>query len=350
MITKSLQFGKALSASLLVILLAIGMTEAFAQTQVATLQHGDDVSVFYGTNAFVEANTAAQTGDIITLSSGTFNGTNITKAITLRGAGCAIDTVSGIYPTIIPNYIQLNVTDNSASLIVEGILFSGIVRYVTLNHPKFIKCNFEEFAYNNSSSSMDYAQIINCKFMSFAILGTTRNTTLINSVIWSPVGYQNGSLVSITAFNSFLRLSSHSYSYEFNAYNCIIAKVDGGNYGISLNSNSVAYNCIGIRVGNSSVFDYCQAFNCINETYSQIFETFNPGNNDTFSFDEPLILNESIATGFLGNDGTQVGIYGGIMPYSIRPSYMVIEHCNVANRSTIDGKLSVEIEVITEGE
>ena len=66
--------------------------------------------------------------------------------------------------------------------------------------------------------------------------------------------------------------------------------------------------------------------------------------------DEQFILKDEIATGFLGGDGTQVGIYGGMLPYSNRPTYMVLKRCNVASRSTIDGKLSVDIEVVTEEE
>ena len=62
------------------------------------------------------------------------------------------------------------------------------------------------------------------------------------------------------------------------------------------------------------------------------------------------MLKDKILSNFQGNDGTQVGIYGGFLPYSSRPTYMVLKRCNVANRSTIDGKLSVDIEVVTEGE
>ena len=338
----SLQFGKAMSAALFVLLLSVaGMKDAFAQTQVATLQHGEDISIFYGQNAFVEAHTAAETGDVITLSSGTFTPTNITKAITLRGAGCAIDTVTGTYPTIIPNTFQIDITNDTAFLTIEGIFFSGTVSLQTLNHPKFIKCNFQSFNYYYSSTGMQDAQIINCKFRYFSFTHTS-NTTIINSVIWEASNMDVTS-ISATAYNSIIRLY-HS-AFALGAYNCIIIANYYNGYS-QLKQNSTAYNCIGIK-NRAGAFG-CQTFNCIdNKTYSEVFETFT---GDSFSFDEPFILKEDIATGFLGTDGTEVGIHGGIMPYSIRPSYMVIDHCNVANRSTIDGKLSVEIEVVSEGE
>ena len=53
----------------------------FAQEQLATLKHNGNISVYYGANAFVEAYNAAENGDIITLSDGTFNATTISKEI-----------------------------------------------------------------------------------------------------------------------------------------------------------------------------------------------------------------------------------------------------------------------------
>lgn len=77
-----------------------------------------------------------------------------------------------------------------------------------------------------------------------------------------------------------------------------------------------------------------------------MFETF----TGTFEYDASFVLKDEIATGFHGTDGMQAGIYGGFMPYDIRPTYMVLKRCNVGSRTTIDGKLSVDIEVIAEEE
>lgn len=78
-------------------------------------------------------------------------------------------------------------------------------------------------------------------------------------------------------------------------------------------------------------------------SYSDIFETF----DGTVTFDNIYQLKEEIANSFYGNDGTEVGVYGGMMPYNPRPSYMIIRRCNVAGRTTEDNKLSVEIELNT---
>ena len=56
-------------------------------------------------------------------------------------------------------------------------------------------------------------------------------------------------------------------------------------------------------------------------------------------------LTDEAKTAFLGDDGTEMGMYGGVMPYNSTPSYPQITKMNVANKATADGKLSVEIEV-----
>ena len=335
----SLHLGKALSAALFVLLLSVaGMKNALAQNLVATLKHGDNLSFYYGANALVDAHEDAETGDIITLSSGSFAPTTITKAITLRGAGCMEDTISGVHPTVIPGDMHFNVEDTVNYLTVEGVFFSQNVYRHWLFHPKFVKCNFNSFNYYYDS--MDNAQFINCVLKSIDFYNSS-NTTLINCVVWNTPSLSSSDR-TLTAFNSVIRLTV--YAHAVNAHNCVFIK---GVWGSCLDQYSVAYNCIGIRDNNPSDHSVFQAtnYNCmeVNEL-SEVFETFN-GN---FSYEEAYILKEEIATGFLGDDGTEVGIHGGYIPYAPRPSYQIVRHYSVPKKSDNEGHLNVEIEVYTE--
>lgn len=142
-------------------------------------------------------------------------------------------------------------------------------------------------------------------------------------------------------YNSIICESGQLFSVS--AHNSIIIKRTA----VSPPNNTCEFfNCIGVKIYNGySPFGNGYTSNCVTySSYEEIFESF----NGEFSLDEPFILKEEIATSFLGSDGTQVGIYGGLMPYNPRPSYMVVQRCNVANKSTIDGKLSVDIEVVSE--
>ena len=335
---------RALYAALFVLLLSVaGMKNAFAQNQVATLQHGDDISVYYGTNAFVAAHDAAVDGDIVTLSSGSFNvPSTITKAITLRGAGVVSDSLAGTAPTIFAQRVTINVSNDSIPFQVEGILFSNEMQHMTMVNPKFTRCSFNKIT-NYYQTAMSNAQFVNCviKEVSF---GHSYNTTLINSVIWDSKDISQSS--TVVFYNSLIRVRSNGSSLEgLSAFNSVFV-MDSDNSNLTPKTTCSFFNCIGIGLGVSAPFGNGFTSGCTTySSYEDVFESF----TGTFSLEEPFILKDEIATGFMGSDGTQVGIHGGFMPYSNRPSYMVLKRCNVANKSTIDGKLSVEIEVVTEG-
>ena len=337
----ALQFGKAMSAALFVLLLVVvGSKNALAQTLVATLQHDGEITCFYGNSALSEAYNAAENDDIITLSRGNFSLSSITKAITLRGAGILTDTILGSYATTITSAITAEIDNNSASLTIEGIRFTNSFKYISLSNPRFIKCYFGTFNSNDANSTMSNAQFVNCRINEINNAGT--DATVINSILWSC------KCDFSMAYNSYINIGSSNYP-TINAFNCI---VKGGWYDnmwnvymYQLNQNSLAINCIGIKGSlNNAIKQNCWLF----DDYSSVFETFTGSNYDVYT--EQLILKEEIANTCLGDDGKEVGIYGGNVPYNNRPNYMVIKRCNVANQSTIDGKLSVEIEVVTEEE
>ncbi len=104
---------------------------AGAQNEIMTavLQHGSDVSVFSGANAFVSANAAAVDGDVITLSSGAFNVSDITKSITVYGAGFEKDETTSTEVTRINGQLNLGVSGEGtlADVHLEGIFFNSNV-------------------------------------------------------------------------------------------------------------------------------------------------------------------------------------------------------------------------------
>ena len=63
-----------------------------------------------------------------------------------------------------------------------------------------------------------------------------------------------------------------------------------------------------------------------------------------FSREEHFLLTEEAATTYLGTDGTQVGIYGGDMPYDPTPASPHVKKFSVKS-TTEDGKLRVSLEV-----
>lgn len=104
---------------------------AWAQNEIMTavLQHGSDVSVFTGANAFVNANAVAADGDVITLSAGAFNVSDIKKSITVYGAGFEKDEATSTEVTKINGQLNLGVSggETLADVHLEGIYFNSHV-------------------------------------------------------------------------------------------------------------------------------------------------------------------------------------------------------------------------------
>ena len=120
-----------------------------------------------------------------------------------------------------------------------------------------------------------------------------------------------------------------------------------GQPGDRSNNAFTSYYCIGFNgyVNNTSYFDMGEIGSVHHlHNYSSldaIFKSFNTTTTltDTTSFE----LHDSIATNVLGNDGTQVGIYGGLYPFNPRVNYHKV---TVPIQTTSDGKLNVDIEPI----
>ena len=64
-----------------------------------------------------------------------------------------------------------------------------------------------------------------------------------------------------------------------------------------------------------------------------------------YSDDNDYKLTEEAKALIKGTDGTEVGIYGGNLPFDPTPTNPQISKFNVAAKTTADGKLSVDIEV-----
>ena len=315
------------------------MIFAQLQTQVATLKHGNNINVFYGQDAFKDAYDAAVSGDIITLSSGTFNATDINKPITLRGAGCMDDDEQNTLATVIPGTFSVSISDLSNYLTIEGIIFEGEFGFDYLINPTFVRCSFDVIHWRNYST--ENAQFINCRINHYNSCNM-HNTTFRNCIIWDCRDGYSGDTAdnAIIAYNSYINIMQHHTNLT--TYNCILNKGTAGTH--LMTGSSVAYNCIEICWYSNDVIE--TGYNCwrYGEVYD-VFETYIDESNYEW-VTEPLILKDEVIEHCLGTDGTQVGIYGGAIPYNARPTYMVPNRSTVDQQSTPDGKLNVHIEVL----
>ncbi|MBP5547128.1 MAG: hypothetical protein J6X59_07645 [Bacteroidales bacterium] len=334
-------------AILLVLSLIMSVT-TFAQQQLATLNHNDSITVFYGVDALNQAHSAAVNGDIITLSSGVFNSFTITKAVTIRGAGAWTDSLGN--QTTIRNNCWLDVSQDSLyHLTIEGIYFLNDV-YVGstgLYNPQFLKCYFDQKFYCRSTNEglMQNAMFVNCyldKWFASYDNGTNgaKNTQFVNSVIDESWDY---SCPDIFVNCMVTQDPQAQFILKRVFQNCVLCYDFSSSICPSQNSYT-AFNCIFIQ--------WNTGISCGNLFSGHPNHTLwnMRGWNTVFKTDGYYELNDSIAATCLGLDGTQVGIYGGAMPFNPRVTNPIIKSINVATRSTADGKLPVNIEVVSDDE
>jgi hypothetical protein len=323
-------------------------TLTFAQQQLATLNHNDSITVYYGPSALQQAHNAAISGDIITLSPGSFNSVNITKAVSIRGAGMFSDTAAGTAPTILIDNFTVTINNDSLhTLYMEGIYMAGAIMYYSkIFNPQFVRCYFRQIA-PTQSNTMENACFINCVMETFengfdSDIAYSRNAQFVNSVILWLRHYGNPSLINCVAqlYNGPDVLNHVSVNNSIVYWN-----------GISDQINAyTSFNSIGINIGTSTNRSFFNATGLPNHNlhnfygFASVFKNFRGSYSDGITFE----LLDTVAATCLGSDGTQVGIYGGIMPFDPSVRNPLIKKCNVASRSTADGKLAVDIEIVSE--
>ena len=338
----------------LVLMGSIGATTVSAQsTVIATLSHEGNITTFYGAPALKQALNAAVDGDIITLSPGTFQAADINKSITLRGAGYVLNTETHTEPTIISGDFRISGTNG---LTIEGIYHNAQMRYdcysvdLINTNAKFIKCKFtsidSERNYYNIAGLVD-AQFINCKIINFIYLSYNSNASLINCIVNNPhmygenensyYNFQNCVITGLDA-NNYASWRLHRSSF----YNCIIYVNTHTNW--SLSSTNSGYNNLCINTDGHQKF-FSAIPTSTNNSYETDFTKVFKDYTGTYSDDLSFELTDEAKQKYVGSDGTEIGIYGGVMPFDPTPSNPQITKLNVASKSTANGKLSVDITV-----
>ena len=188
---------KKLFFSLVATMMAATVT--FAQnTLVATLTHGDEITMYYGTSALIQAHNDAVAGDVINLSGGTFDcyGTEITKAVSIRGTG--IDSEN---PTYIKSLTINGPTSDTYRFSMEGIRVpdaNSVTLKGSFENALFTKCQFYGLYCQNSSVSAKNMRFIDCKItdsQAFLLRGTS-SVQFINCYV---NGFSNETPTTATA-------------------------------------------------------------------------------------------------------------------------------------------------------
>ena len=308
-----------------VVAMAVCSVSAFAQnTLVATLTHGDEIRMFYGTNALQQACSAATHGDVINLSGGSFQSTKITKAVAVRGTG-----IHDANPTYIVNDFDVEIPANvTEKLSFEGCRITNAITIKgTLSNAYFLKNSLSAVYVFSSNGNMDNGMFVNCDVYRMSLYGQS-TAQIINSYV-----DRFSNLGKLASFVNCVINTNNGYAHLYNCcqfVNCIMYGMNGSCFP----STCSAINCVGLDANKKAFRDMSLKENC---SYAgmDIFQGSNVWKD----------LTDEAKAKYLGIDGTPVGKFGGMIPYDMTPSYPQITKMNVAAKTTADGKLSVEIGV-----
>lgn len=299
--------------------------------QLVTLQHGENMTAYYGMDAFKDAMEASAAGDMITLSGGTFNATTINKAVTIQGAGYVEDIANNRYLTRISGDLNIDLPEGASGLVIEGIWNNHNVKVVSSISDFILKrCRIDRFFFEGQSKN---CLILQCRFCDFHPDAHAQNLLVLNSTFNWIFGNE----------------SDATLCYE----NCVIV-TNGGSYSINEEKYppiATFKNCV---IQYPSKNPGCIAYN--NVTHAEKFTTKSNQNeyhiiywsdvyDGSVNWESPLTLKEDAATKYLGTDGTQVGIYGGTNGFTDVPSNPQVTLKTIAPQSDTNGKLSVKITV-----
>ena len=304
---------------------------------MATLNHEGTISTFYGTTALQQAHAAAVSGDVITLSSGTFLSTTITKAVTIRGAGMEVTKAYDIVsePTVLGGdfYIKIPAED-TGRLTLEGIFHNENINFSEgqVKNALFLKSRFKNIYENWGHCKVQDLTVLNCRISESISVGNGNSAQFLNSVVNS---FKSGYM----SFSHCVILDANYLNYSGNEYkSCIVCQSDKSPAIVPYSSS--AYN-------NLFISDRTDILNNVpNQTNLRV-----PTSDERFAYligyndSKDYKLTDENRDELKATDGGEIGIYGGSLPYSAIPTNPQITKFNVASKTTADGKLSVDIEV-----
>lgn len=333
----------------------------FAQVPMATLDHNDTITVFYSDQALKRAYEAAVDGDIITLSEGTFDayGFHIAKNnLTIRGAGMFYDSVAGTVPTILPNLL---IVDNGTSGCVFEGFYCNILHFKGASNCRINRCRANVLNdWNEYSVYPSEGHVFNsCVFHSAHFqYGQIRNSCFYNC-IFACDNDEDCDAFALGGRNSFQQgdqnrlincyvqvLNCDEVDNEAEFYNCIIYSSRGYS-----TSNIASHNCIGVKYNNEGfLWDTTSSTNIANNLINLPMDSVFVNFDGTYHPGVDNLELTPAAQAILGYDGTQIGIYGGQHPFNphLNTHTPIIGHVTVPHSSNAQGRLDVDVEVITQ--
>lgn len=301
---------------------------AMAQRPLVTLSHNGELTFFSNLSALEEAINAAEDGDIIYLSEGKFTSASssitIDKLISIVGCG---------YKSHILPDIELSV---NAKTPTDLTWFDG-VRLQRLS-----------FSYGGICQDCIYATIKKTWIRELIEGGHAGITNLYDRCLIESADFGGASSNETYIQNSKIGVIHNDNGYAIQVINCninqayycprtVISSIIDGNGDSNLGTS-----------GTHTIYNSLLPSSLVDSSYIFTYDCYlDEPAGDTGLLDENLEATvDLMEKGYLGEDGTVVGVYGGEFPYSVYPSVPTVDSANSSVVYDADNnKLNVTITV-----
>lgn len=300
---------------------------SFADGLTATLQQGDQMTPFYGVDAFKQAYAKADSGAVITLSAGNFNTiSSVAKSVTIIGNYAFTESAQTTFLS------TLSVSANNVT--VEGIRFSGDVTIGAVSNLHIKRCYLNtnlKCTANHTNTLIDECVVMNdyavekgynyciknSTLQSFRAKNTTANIAYIaNCVVWDWYKSQPYAI-----YKNNVLCNSET--------NTIKADVNSEFY----------YNLFVNTAGTSQTYTVSFPNGCVNEG-----NIINKNYTTYFTSKNFYPATMAFITIVRGQDGKRVGINGGT-GFSEWPAIPRITSKTIDSSTDAEGKINVKIAV-----
>ncbi|MBS2099933.1 right-handed parallel beta-helix repeat-containing protein [Carboxylicivirga linearis] len=334
---------------LLTLMVVVATTYVSAQ-QIVILQSNGTTTAFDSEQPFIDAYESALDGDTIYLPGAVLTPpSTIDKQLTIYGVGHYPEATIATNKTVINGHVYIN--ENSDNIRIEGVEITGTLLFNNnqkIDSATITRCKLNQvYLQGDGTTPCVNTTIKNCVITSNITLSNAYNCTFTNNIIATTVV---GGIKIALLNNIFLYSSTSTSSGTIRSVN-----------------NSTIANNIFRRVNNLIQSD------CETSTFSNnVFKTtalpgvntfinnyenvdfaslfVNQGDESTFTYEQDYNLTNTET--YLGNDGTQVGIYGGLFPYKEEaiPSNPHISSQSIATSTDENGMLNISITVSAQQE
>lgn len=281
----------------------MSMSASAVTINKALLDHNGEVTLFDG-DKLQDAINAASDGDIIYLTLGTFKSFNVTKKITIRGTG-ETTVIDGDVNISIPNNPALNNPVLETMAVSGSVTVSNVVSNLMIRQCKIISGV-------NINAKVAKGTIERCQIGSMSFTGTIQDLIIDRCNITSGLALSS-TIESMTVINTQItKLSANPGATNNTTFvNCNLYFSSGSNFSATI------INSIVMSIGTSKNLNSTVLVNSLIHTYyislgtsSICQDCYNVSSSNVDTSTSSLQTN-----GYLGTDGTVVGIYGGNTPY-----------------------------------